>query len=102
MIAMGMGDKDMADLAGAKRPLQGLDMVRQIGARIDHRDMRARAHDIDPGTLEGERSGVARQQACNEPGQAHFYSIRRIQRTVEIHVLLTSQFGPDFKPFPAL
>jgi len=61
MIAVGMGHQDLADLARAQRALQGVYVLRQRRAGIDHRDLAARAHQVNPGAFEREGTGVGRQ-----------------------------------------
>ena len=41
MIAVAMGDEDMRDAPAGQRALQGVHMLRQVGAGIDHRDVAA-------------------------------------------------------------
>ena len=62
MIAVGMGNQDMTDFACPDGDFQRCDMAGQIGAGVNNRHLLASADDIDTGALEGERSGIGRQQ----------------------------------------
>jgi len=61
---MRMGDEDMGDLLVGEARYQRRDVLLQLGAGIDHRDL-ALADDIGTGALEGERPGVARDDPAD-------------------------------------
>ena len=82
MIAVGVGDEDMADPLARNGAAQGVQMLRQIGAGIDHRDV-AVTDDINPGALEGERAGIARQKPRHARAEGDGFFIRRIERADE-------------------
>ncbi|MEY4708226.1 MAG: hypothetical protein RJB58_1949 [Pseudomonadota bacterium] len=83
MIAVGVCDQDVADLACADRAFQRRDVIGKIGTRIDHGHA-VRVDHMNAGSLEGERPGIGRQQADYPRRQAHRLAIRRFQRTVEV------------------
>lgn len=88
---MGVGDQDVADLARRQNLFLGFDMAGNGGARIDHRHTLAGADNVDPGAPEGEWAGIGRQNARHQRRQAHLDSGGHVQRTVEIHALLTRE-----------
>ena len=64
MVAMGVGDEDMGDPLVGEARQQCRDMLFELGAGIDHRDL-ALADDIGAGALEGERARIARDDAAD-------------------------------------
>ena len=62
MVTMGVGNQDTRDLFLGEARQQGRDMLLELRPGIDDRDL-ALADDIGAGALEGERAGVARDNA---------------------------------------
>ncbi len=83
MILVGMGDQDMADTLSRQCGGHGRDMLRQIRARIDHRDLVAAPDHIDAGAAKGESAGIGRQQPRHQRAQPFQRSVMRFQRAVE-------------------
>ena len=65
---MRMGDEDMGDGLAVERLQQRVDMILLLRAGIDHRDL-AVADDVGAGALEGERAGIARDDAADQRRQ---------------------------------
>src|SRR5579864_6487592 len=65
MVDMRVRHDDMRDRLAAKGVQQGFDMVGEVGAGIDHGDA-AVSHHIGAGAFEGERPGIARDDATDE------------------------------------
>ncbi len=68
VVVMRVGDEDVGDGLAVERLQQRVDMVLLLRAGIDHRDL-AVADDVGAGALEGERAGIARDDAADQRRQ---------------------------------
>jgi hypothetical protein len=71
VVAMGMGDHDVADGFALQAGQQGLDVRRVIRPRVDDGDLAA-AHHVGAGAPGGEGAGIGRHHASDQradPGQ---------------------------------
>ncbi len=64
VVAMGVGDKDVGHPLARETGEQRLDVLGEIGAGVDDRDLAA-TDNIGSGAAEGEGAGVARDDAAN-------------------------------------
>ena len=65
MVAMGMGDDDVADAFAIQRRYQGLEMFVDLRSRVDHRYL-ALADDEGAGAVDGEIAGIAGDDAAHQ------------------------------------
>src|SRR5215469_1121683 len=64
MVAVRMGDKNMRDLFAREAGEQSVDMVGEIGTRVDHRDL-ALPDNVCAGAPKGKGAGIARDDAAD-------------------------------------
>ena len=70
VVTVRVSDHDLRHALAGQRGGQRRDVLRQVGAGIDHRH-RAMADDIGVGALEGHRPRVRRRHAADERRQRH-------------------------------
>src|SRR5215471_3596215 len=105
---MGMGDQDVGDRLALKAFQQRVDMLGQVGARIDHGDLPL-ADDIGAGAAKGERARIARDNTADARHDGFEPTVfeRKITaiRNVDGHGGRSLQCFPDrldrCLPFPA-
>src|SRR5215472_19162474 len=64
MVAVRLGDKNMRDLFAREAGEQSVDMVGEIGTRVDHRDL-ALPDNVCAGAPKGKGTGIARDDAAD-------------------------------------
>ena len=67
MVAVGVGDEDVRHLLAGEVHQQRLDMLGEVGAGVDDRDL-ALADHIGAGAAKGERAGIARDDPADAGG----------------------------------
>ena len=77
MVAMGVGAHDRRDRPAADRLLERLEVLGQIGARIDHRDLML-ANQVGLGPIISESRRVVGQHPCNAGLQRDQFCVRRV------------------------
>ncbi len=86
MIEMRVRDQDMRDGLAAQRAEQRRDMRSELRPRVDHGDL-AMSDDVGARALEGERAGVARDDAADERRQ------RRGDAVINVDVAAKGDLG---------
>src|ERR1700722_10209650 len=82
VVTMSMSHQNMRHAPAAERLFERVDVLGHIGTRVDHGDI-LRAQNVDAGSLEGERSGIAGKNAVDQRTDPYALAVGRVKISLE-------------------